>query len=66
MKKIILLSFVITGVVLLNSCSKKIEEANLTYTLLNPTKPDANAGTWKPVLLTAPNEFACAAPIATT
>jgi hypothetical protein len=66
MKKIILLSFIITGVVLLNSCSKKIDEANLNYTLINPTKPDANAGTWKPVLLTSASEFACAAPIATT
>ena len=49
-----------------NSCSKAITEENETYELLNPTRPDANAGTWKPVLLTAPNEFACAAPIATT
>ena len=66
MKKIILLSIVITGVVVLKSCSKKIEEANLAYPLLNPAKPDANAGTWKPVLLTSASEFACAAPIATT
>lgn len=65
MKKIIITSFT-AAVTLLLSCSKKIEEANLQYPLLNPVKADANAGTWKPVLLSAPNEFACAAPIATT
>ncbi len=64
MKKIIFTSF--TAAVVLLSCSKKIDEANLQYPLLNPVKADANAGTWKPVLLSAPNEFACAAPIATT
>ncbi|MFN8252100.1 MAG: phosphatase PAP2 family protein [Ferruginibacter sp.] len=65
MKKIIITSFT-AAVVILLSCSKKIEEGNLQYPLLNPVKADANAGTWKPVLLSAPNEFACAAPISTT
>jgi hypothetical protein len=36
------------------------------YPLINPVKADANAGTWKPVLLTAAGEFPCAAPIAVT
>lgn len=66
MKKIFLYITIITGIIFFNSCSKKIDEANLAYAPLNPVKPDANAGTWKPILLTTANEFACAAPIATT
>ena len=33
---------------------------------LNPVNIDLNAGTWKPILLTGPTEFAVAAPAATT
>ena len=70
MKKILLiipiLVLLIAGSGIFNSCSKSIEEANLNYPMINPTREDANAGTWKPILLTAANEFACAAPIATT
>lgn len=66
MKKVLSLVFVLAGLVLFNSCSKKIEEQNMQYPMINPTKPDANAGTWKPILLTTANEFACPAPIVTT
>jgi hypothetical protein len=68
MKKIFLsISMAIAAIVIVfNSCSKKLNEVNLSYPALNPSKPDANAGTWKPLLLTTANEFACAAPIATT
>jgi len=69
MKKIVLLIIVsglFAGIVTFNSCSKKIDEQNMSYPMINPTKPDANAGTWKPILLTAANEFPCAAPIVTT
>ncbi|MGF2412417.1 vanadium-dependent haloperoxidase [Ferruginibacter sp.] len=66
MKKIFLLITIAAGVTFFYSCSKKIDEANLSYPAINPTKPDANAGTWKPILLTTAGEFACAAPIATT
>ena len=48
------------------SCKKELKENNLTYVAINPLKPDANAGTWKPILLATANEFACATPIATT
>jgi hypothetical protein len=47
------------------SCKKEITEKNLEYPAINPIRPDANAGTWKPLLLTAPNEFGCVAPITT-
>jgi hypothetical protein len=63
MKKIIIN---LVAIVLLASCSKDITENNLTYTPINPTRADANAGTWKPILLTTANEFPCATPIATT
>ncbi len=53
-------------VIFLFSCKKEIIEKNDTYPAINPTRPDANAGTWKPILLTTANEFACATPIGTT
>ncbi len=65
MKKIILYSTIISAITFLNSCSKKIEEANLLYPAINPSRVDANAGAWKPILLTAANEFTIAAPVAT-
>jgi len=66
MKKIFLYITVASSVLFAASCNKGITEQNFTYTPINPTRPDANAGTWKPILLTTANEFPCAAPIATT
>lgn len=66
MKNKFLYSTILAAVILLSACSKKIEEANMQYPFINPTRVDANAGTWRPILLTGPTEFACAAPIATT
>lgn len=69
MKKIffpIIVTGLVTGAVVLNSCSKTVDEANMHYPMINPTRVDANAGTWKPILLTAANEFPVATPVATT
>jgi PAP2 superfamily len=66
MKKIFFYLTIFTSILFCFSCKKDIVEENETYKLLNPTRPDANAGTWLPVLLTTANEFACAAPITTT
>jgi hypothetical protein len=66
MKKIFLYIPLISFVLISASCNKSITEQNLTYPLINPTRVDANAGTWKPILLTAANEFPCTTPIATT
>jgi hypothetical protein len=66
MKKLFLYIVIITTITQIISCKKEIIEDNETYQLLNPTRPDANAGTWRPILLTTANEFACATPIATT
>jgi len=64
MKKIyiVTVSFIF---ILINSCSKDIIERNAEFPALQPTSLDLNAGTWKPILLTGPAEFAVAAPIAT-
>jgi PAP2 superfamily len=66
MKKIFLYLIIITTITQIISCKKEIVEDNESYQLLNPTRPDANAGTWLPILLTTANEFACPTPIATT
>jgi hypothetical protein len=48
------------------SCNKNdIGDRTLDYPSLEPANLDLNAGTWKPVLLTAPDEFDLPAPIAT-
>ncbi len=66
MKKFVTLSLITVSILVAQSCSKNITENNEQYPALNPIREDANAGTWKPILLTTPNEFACATPIATT
>jgi hypothetical protein len=48
--------------VVVASCSKEITERTKNAPALNPANIDLNAGTWKPILLTAPDEFAVAAP----
>ena len=46
------------------SCSKDIENRTDGLASLDPASLDANAGSWKPLLLTGPSEFPVAAPIA--
>jgi hypothetical protein len=50
-------------VVFLNSCSKTIQEDNLTYPTLNPTRLDTNASDWKFILLTNAGDINCPAPM---
>ena len=40
------------------SCSKDIEQVNRTFPLLSPANNDANAGSWKPILVTAFDSYA--------
>ena len=56
---ILLLVFVIGAGL---SCSKDIVSRTDDAPALSPANSDANAGTWKPILLTSPTEFAVAAP----
>lgn len=67
MKKLFLFSSLalLAAAVVVWSCSKAITERTDDIAPLNPTNIDLNAGTWKPILLTGPTEFAVPAPIAT-
>ena len=67
MKKIIyhLLSVFLVMLTMIISCSKDIESRTDHLSPLTPSKTDINAGTWKPILLTAPDEFTIPAPGAT-
>lgn len=47
------------------ACQRTVTEKNTVYESLNPTNTDANAGDWKPVVLTLANEFPLAAPTPT-
>jgi hypothetical protein len=60
LKRLLLLLVVINY-----SCSEDITERNNQFSQLNPTNTDELAGTWKPILLTTPDEFPLEAPIAT-
>ncbi|MFA6945315.1 MAG: hypothetical protein WC220_05370 [Pedobacter sp.] len=65
MKKLLInLSFAVY-ILLMAACSKDIEETNLLTPALNPAQPDANAGTWKPILLSSANEISVPVPIGT-
>ena len=48
------------------ACNKDVEGRTDNTTALKPSSIDLDAGAWKTVLLTAPDEFAVAAPSATT
>ncbi len=60
----ILISF--TAIILLSGCKQEIISRTENTATLNPEKSDIDAGLWKPVLLTKPDEFAVAAPSAVT
>lgn len=68
MKKIFLLTIAFTAAVafLFMGCNKDIVGRTDNTPALAPISVDGNAGTWKPILLNDPAEFAIALPIATT
>lgn len=66
MKKIFSIIHIATVILVLYACSKEINERNLQYPAIDPVRADADAGTWKPILLTAPNEFPCSTPISSS
>ncbi len=55
-----------TVLVLLAGCKQEIVNRTENIAVLNPEKTDIDAGLWKPVLLSRPDEFAVAAPEAVT
>ncbi len=65
MKKLTIKLCFAVYVLFLVACSKEIEENNLLSPALNPEQPDANAGTWKPILLSSASEISVPVPIGT-
>src|SRR5512137_94600 len=66
MKSIIQPLLIVSALSLLVACSKGISDRSQEFPALNPSKTDINAGTWKTMLLTAPDEVAVTAPAAPT
>lgn len=64
MKSIIQPLLIVSALSLLVACSKGISDRSQEFPALNPAKTDINAGTWKTMLLTAPDEVAVTAPSA--
>lgn len=64
--KYLIAALLFLGTGTLISCSKDIESRTDEAPALNPVNTDANAGTWKTILLTSPSEFSVAAPGAVT
>lgn len=62
MKKILYSLFILSASIV--SCHKDLDEEN-NFAALTPANTDLEAGTWKPVLLSAPDEFAVTMPAAT-
>jgi hypothetical protein len=48
------------------ACNKSVSNRTANLPALSPSNEDLNAGTWKPILLTRPDTFAVATPVATT
>ncbi|HTD95219.1 MAG TPA: phosphatase PAP2 family protein [Chitinophagaceae bacterium] len=68
MKKLIystLALLAITSIAIV-SCTKEVDDRTDNTPALTPANIDLNAGNWKPILLTGPEEFAVPAPSATT
>ncbi len=64
MKKLLyLLTVTATCALLVTSCNKGVEGRTDDIPALNPASLDIDAGNWKPVLLSSPDEFAVPAPV---
>jgi hypothetical protein len=66
MKKIFPYIFGLAVLILAVSCQKEISNRTSNLSALDPSNIDTNAGSWKTVLLTRPDTFAVAAPVAIT
>ena len=61
-----LIIFSLALITVLAACNKSVSNRTANLPALNPSNEDLNAGTWKPILLTRPDTFAVATPVATT
>ena len=66
MKNIVITLFALISLASLFSCSSEIYDRSENYPSLTPSANDDLAGTWRPILLSAPDEFSLDAPIATS
>ena len=68
MKKLLYLCIpvIAAAIIVPFACSKDTSGRTDDLPALQPAKTDADAGTWKPILLSSATEFAVAAPIAVT
>jgi hypothetical protein len=67
MKKIIAYTgLLIAAIYTLSSCQKEISDRTYNLPALLETNTDAGAGSWRTVLLSRPDSFVVAAPVATT
>jgi PAP2 superfamily len=67
MKKIFFYSLGLIGLMLIaTGCQKEVVNRTSNLPALDPASTDLNAGTWSTVLLSRPDSFAVAAPVATS
>ena len=66
MKNIVITLFALISLASISSCSNEIYDRSENYPMLLPSKNDDLAGTWRPILLSAPDEFSLEAPVATS
>jgi hypothetical protein len=67
MKNIFYSLSILLGLVLLSGgCHKDVTNRTANLPALNPANTDINGGTWRTVLLSRPDSFAVAAPVATS
>ncbi|MFN5134878.1 MAG: phosphatase PAP2 family protein [Chitinophagaceae bacterium] len=62
MKPFRIILYILLFTAVLTSCKKEVIGRTEKIAALQPSNIDINAGTWKTILLTAPDEFAVAAP----
>ncbi len=67
MKKIFFYTLGLIGLMLIaTGCQKEVTNRTSNLPALDPTNTDLTAGTWRTVLLSRPDSFAVAAPVATS
>jgi hypothetical protein len=66
MKSLKIFGAILVATTLYIGCKNEVVSENKLFPALEPLNADTNAGTWKPILLSKPDEIAMASPIAVT
>ncbi|NBU04138.1 MAG: PA-phosphatase, partial [Bacteroidetes bacterium] len=64
MKSLKVIGAIMFAATLYVGCKKDLVSENNMFPALEPLNTDTNAGNWKPILLSKPDEFAVNTPIA--